>query len=111
MNWNKTFKKVKEALGFELYDWQKDYISMKIDHMPVSERRTGKTTAFILRYLLNYEVKIHSHKKFWSGPYYVSLFPVDEYWVNHAYIHGWYPGYVMEIDRRLKSVGLETCFY
>lgn len=108
MVWSKTFKKVEEALGFELYDWQKDFISMEIDFIPVGGRANGKTLAFILRYLLNYEIQIKMYPMMWKGPYYEELFPVDMEKINILYIHDWYPRYILEIDRKLKSVGLET---
>ena len=108
MIWSKTFEKVEEALGFELYDWQKDYISMEIDFIPVSGRCNGKTLAFILRYLLNYETKLHNHPKLWHGPYYDNLFPVDMMWENHIYVYDIYPKYIIEINEKLRAVGLET---
>ena len=108
MNWNKTFKKVEEALGFKLYNWQKEYIRMDCDDMP-SYRACGRTTAFVLRYLLNYEVKIcRSCLKL--PEYYNWAFPIDE---EHGknYKREWYPWFVKDIDTKLKHTGLETYFH
>ena len=46
------FDTVEKALGFRLFGWQKDYIISDCAYTYAS-RRTGKTTAHILRYLLN----------------------------------------------------------
>ena len=110
MIWSKTFKKVEEALGFELYGWQKDFISMEIDFIPVGGRANGKTLAFILRYLLNYETNLYlfNNRNLWLGAYYDNLFPVDERWENHRYTHCVYPQYVMEINSKLRANGIET---
>lgn len=108
MVWSKTFKKVEEALGFELYDWQKNFISMEIDFIPVDGRANGKTLAFILRYLLNYEIQIKMYPIMWKGPYYEELFPVDMMWERNIYVRDIYPKYIIEINEKLKSVGLET---
>lgn len=115
MNWSKTFEKVEEAMGFKLYDWQKDYISMEIDDIPVGGRGNGKTVAFILRHLLNYEDKLIGFNHPYEcekqlGSWYWSKFPVDETYITVAEQKGYYEKLVKEIDRKLKSVGLETCF-
>lgn len=107
MDWENVFKKIEQALGFELYDWQKDYISMKIDSIPVGGRRNGKTVAYIVRHLLNYEVKLGEYVDVfkWRNGY----FPCDRF-TSFQYTHYWYPQLVMDIDCKLKSVGLDTCF-
>ena len=46
------FDTVEKALGFRLFGWQKDYIISDCAYTYAS-RRTGKTTAHILRHLLN----------------------------------------------------------
>lgn len=114
MNWNKIFKKIEKHFGFKLDNWQKDYISMKIDEIPVGGRGNGKTFAYILRHLLNYEVKLGDYKyAFDNGKAvdsdYWFIFPCDEF-RSAQYMRNWYPRYVIEIDQRLKFIGLETCF-
>lgn len=44
------FDAVEKALGFRLFSWQKEYIELGCGYC---DRRTGKTTAQILRHLLN----------------------------------------------------------
>lgn len=49
--WDKAFKEVERALGFRLFAWQKDFIQQTD---PVNYgRRSGKTTAYILKLLLS----------------------------------------------------------
>ena len=118
MNWTKTFAKVEKALGFKLYEWQKSYIRMDIDEIPVGGRGNGKTLAYILRHLLNYEVKYADYSVV-SGKYYGHyddwyyqpwfIFPCDEF-PSREYVSRWYPRYVIDIDRLLKEHEIETCF-
>lgn len=42
---------IEKALGFKLYDWQVDLLYDISDYMP-SERRSGKTMAFVLKMLI-----------------------------------------------------------
>lgn len=114
MNWEKTFEKIERGFGFKLYDWQKDYISMKIDFIPVGGRCNGKTFAYVVRHLLNYEVKIGDYKHVFgyidqTGHQWWMRFPRDEF-RDHKYMNHWYPQYVIDIDKKLKSIGLDTCF-
>lgn len=111
----KTFETIERALGFKLHDWQKDYISLSSDWMP-DERQTGRTTAFILRHLLNYGEKLGDYRmldpknKYYSQTYeYWRLFPCDRD-EPLTYVYGVYPQYVKSIDAKLKVFGLETCF-
>ena len=109
-----TFRKIEKALGFRLHDWQKDYISMKSDYIP-DERGCGATTAFILRHLLNYGEKIgdYSHlfpnKRPGMFPEYWKRFPCDRT-EPRRYLLDTYAYYVVEIDKKLKSIGIDTCF-
>lgn len=57
----KDINKINKALGFELYDWQVAYIRGDSDYMPTG-RAKGKTVAFILRQLLNFEVRVPAPK-------------------------------------------------
>lgn len=110
MIWSKTFKLIEESLGFELYDWQKAYIAMDSDHIP-DERQCGATTAFILRHLLNYGDKIGNYKTIGSESVeYWCAFPCDHMEFASVYKHDLYPRMVMDIDNKLRSVGINTCF-
>ncbi len=104
----KTLKKVEKALGIKLYDWQRDYIMLDSDFIP-DGRRNGKTLAFILRILLNFEVKLpQSSLTMKEYPRFEYLtFPCDEE-RSRDYRFRWYRQKVLEIDAMLKSAGIET---
>ena len=113
MRWDKKFKLIDKALGFKLNQWQKDYISMKIDFIPETGRQTGKTIAFILRHLLNYEDQLYIHAFYVRGyeqvPDY-SIFPCD--CPNVATVKQYYDNFyikeVIKIQTKLHKVGLKT---
>ena len=117
MTWNKTFKKIEKALGFKLYDWQKAYISLESDFVPEG-RCVGATTAFILRWLLNYGEKIEKFDTYARHPEHLTgrglnywmLFPCDEATLSARYSVHIYPMTVAEINYKLQSCGMETCF-
>jgi hypothetical protein len=136
MNWSKTFRLIEQELGFELYDWQKNYISMVSDNYPyeismstewyhgVPDRiyyatpvhRSGFTTAYILRGLLNYGEKIGDYSQIL--PPIRNMDDVREYrtfWCDYNYSEQYtrntFPRLVIKLDQMLKSLGLETCFY
>ena len=113
MQWNKKFKLIEKALGFELKQWQRDYISMKTDFILETRRQTGKTTAFILRHLLNYENQLYMHIVYCRGYQDIPeclCFPCDndkpermnEYYTN------FYVYEVMSLYNKLHTVGIKT---
>lgn len=107
MIWKNSFEKIEKAFDFKLYDWQKDYISMKIDSLPIGGRCTGKTFAFVIRQLLNYETR-HVFPTIKMDLY--NYIVCDRN--NPAeYVHDWFPNYVREINMKLNAIGLETMFY
>lgn len=111
MVWSKTFKSIEKPLGFELYDWQKAYISMESNYIP-SYRQCGATTAFILRHLLNYGEKISKSRLRIidaAGVDYWSIFPRDGHF-SVFYERDIYPKMVLDIDYKLRSVGVDTWF-
>jgi hypothetical protein len=136
MNWSKTFQLIEQELGFELYDWQKNYISMASDEFPheiitktewyygVPDRkyylepkhRSGFTTAYILRGLLNYGEKIGDYSRILAparnmdGVREYCIFWCD-YNYSEQYTRNTFPRLVVKLDQMLKSLGLETCFY
>lgn len=48
---SERFERIEKALGFELHKWQREYIMVGRTKAPPG-RGNGKTTAYILRYLL-----------------------------------------------------------
>ena len=59
VNWMEDWivENIEKALGFKLYDWQKDYIFNRSSHIP-SGRRIGFTTAYILKLIISEGSKI-----------------------------------------------------
>lgn len=115
MNWDAIFEKNEEHFGFKLHDWQKDYISMKTDTIPLGGRRRGKTFAFIVRHLLNYENKLGDYDHVFSRynrrtELYQLYFPCDTPGRSVRYTSTWYVQEVIKLDKELKCIGLETCF-
>lgn len=106
--WKDLFEKVNVALGIELYSWQKDVIMLRSACIP-SGRRNGRTTAFILRELLNLKGPLERSFKTHDGISYKSGFLCDRYY-SRFYAHSWYPNIVIEIDDKLQAAGIETCF-
>lgn len=50
--WWFIFRRVEKILGFELYDWVKQFVRNPEADYPLEGRRTGRTTAYMLRQLL-----------------------------------------------------------
>lgn len=102
---NKHFEKINKALGFELYQWQIDYIRGDSDYIP-SGRCNGKTLAFVLRQLLNYEKQRPVIARY------------DEFYENFvcdredppSYVKDWYIRFVYDVAYKLHQSGIETCF-
>lgn len=90
---------IEKALGFELYEWQKAYLLGEISKVP-TERRAGRTTAYVVKLLLTNDRSIDSNKykdiqeyKDLQTPYYNDIFKHE----------------LRMIDDKLTSVGLRTC--
>lgn len=67
-NHNENFyiHRVEKALGFKLYDWQKEYIFHN-GCIPNGGRNTGKSIAVITKFLLDYKAKpINIGKQYYS---------------------------------------------
>ena len=93
---SETIHVIEKEFGFQLYDWQKDYILGKIDRR-VGGRRNGNTFAYCVRLLLSDgdPIKRKDLFKYIDG------------------VHGtdyprWFSRYCMEIDKILKDSGLKT---
>ena len=88
--------KIESAFGFQLYDWQKDYLLGKI-HYRAGGRRNGNTFAYCVKLLLSDGDSI-SVKDLWKY--------MDE-------LHGssyarWFAGYCLEINAGLLKAGFDT---
>lgn len=56
IKWWWIFRKVSKALGFRLFSWQEEYIRDTTYRYPAT-RNSGRTTAHILRMLLNSDIQ------------------------------------------------------
>ena len=101
----KYFSKINKALGIELRDWQKAYIRGDSDLL-LGGRGSGKTLAFVLRQLLNYEVRVPFSEE--CSKFYVG-FSCDRNEPSN-YMHDWYIQFVYNVARRLDDAGIETRF-
>lgn len=101
----KDINKINKALGFELYDWQVAYIRGDSDYMQ-TDRATGKTLAFVLRQLLNYEVRVSAPHN--ANEIYEMI--VCDRNLPKSYTHDWFPRFVCELAVKLDNAGIETVF-
>lgn len=87
---------IEKAFGFQLYDWQKNYILGRINHR-AGGRRNGNTFAYCLRLLLSDEETIKRRELYqYADEVYGAPYP------------RWFAGYCIEIDKVLKDSGLKT---
>lgn len=87
---------IKSAFGFQLYDWQRDYLLGKTNYR-AGGSRNGNTFAYCVKLLLSGGEPIK--RKDIVGY-------VDEYHGNRY--PRWFAGYCMEINEVLKESGLKT---
>ena len=82
----KMIPRIEQAVGFPLYDWQKDYLL---------GRRNGNTFAYIVKLLLSdgEPIKRRDLLKYLDGEY-----------GNRR----WFTDYVLEINDTLMKAGFET---
>lgn len=90
--------KVDEALGFKLKEWQRAYILDKYyDTSKANERKSGKTTAYIIKRLLQ--------------PYVISRSELEHFSdaVGSVRYNAWFKKYALEINEKLTNAGIKTC--
>lgn len=87
---------IENSFGFQLYDWQRDYLLGKTNYRAVG-RRNGNTFAYCVKLLLSdgEPIKRKNIVRY-----------VDEYHGNR-YLR-WFAGYCMDINKVLKESGLKT---
>lgn len=90
-----TITEIEKTFGFDLYDWQKDYLIGKTDNMP-NERKSGRTFAYIVRFLLTNDCEMVYGKV-----------PPDE--VHSVFYRHWFEREVRDINIILCHNGFETC--
>lgn len=87
---------IESTFGFQLYDWQKDYLLGNLNRLPVG-RRNGKTFAYCVRFLLSDGEPIDREN--------ICNYIDGYHGLNYI---GWFTKYCIEIDRVLKKYGLKT---
>ena len=92
---NEMIPLIEKALGFTLYDWQKNYLLGEPHEIPPG-RAVGKTVAYIVKFLLTSKEPI---KLEFIGRY--------QDYVGSHYKH-WFKGEVKYIHDKLTDVGLTT---
>lgn len=93
---NECIKKIENAFGFQLYEWQKEYLLGNAS-MIRGGRCNGKTFAYCLKMLLSDGRKIRERELKELA---------DEYHGNHYKI--WFEKYIKDINRTLVENGFET---
>lgn len=93
---NETIKKIEKIFGFSLYDWQKEYLKGQREYR-IGERRSGRTFAYCLKFLLSDGEKIEKRQVFkYRDEEHGSSYPK------------WFAGYCLEINEKLIENGFET---
>ena len=92
---DKVIKRIEQAFGIQLYNWQKDYLLGKRDIIR-SGRCNGKTFAYCIKLLLSDGDPIKSRKlcKYADG-------------YGNRY-QECFAGYALEINDKLMAAGFET---
>lgn len=90
----KMIPRIEQAVGFPLYDWQKDYL-LGNTRTVIGGRRNGNTFAYIVKLLLSdgEPIKRRDLLKYLDGEY-----------GNRR----WFTDYVLEINDTLMKAGFET---
>ena len=85
--------KIEKAFDIKLYDWQRDYLLESHSKTPTS-RQSGRSFAKIIKLLLTTEIKEREIRSF------------AKYGSIHYQIY--FEKQVLEIDNKLKSIGIKT---
>lgn len=88
--------KIEEVFGFQLYDWQKDYL-LGIRDRRNWGRRNGKTFAYCLKFLLSDGESIRRRE----------IFKYRDELHSERYSR-WFMGYCLEINDILVENGFKT---
>lgn len=89
-------RKIEEALGFSLYDWQKDYLLGK-KNIRMGGRCNGNTFAYCLKILLSDREPIKKRDLF--------KYRVGNYGTHY---NSWFARYIWDINETLVVAGFET---
>ncbi|MBW9298288.1 hypothetical protein D9N16_05835 [Lactococcus raffinolactis] len=101
----KVISKIEKALGFKLYAWQKRYLfldDMKINH---DYRGCGNSTIYAVKKLLTLDKKISLN---WDSN---DIRFLIDHRPEFSGMQNIMKPFILDIDRKLKSSGFETCLY
>jgi hypothetical protein len=93
----RSIKGIEQAFGFQLYDWQKDYLLGNHCKIPYDRRCSGKTFAYCLKLLLSDGelIKRRDLFRYRDG--------------NHGtHYNSWLARYIWDINKTLVTAGFET---
>lgn len=93
--------KIEDIFGFELYDWQKAYLT-GLRSTVTSHRCKGNTFAYCLRLLLcNTEDIVVTRKQ--------DLMKYSDRILDGPMYQQWFINYLLDINKTLIDSGIETC--
>ena len=101
----KVISKIEKALGFKLYAWQKRYLFLDDMKINPDYRGCGNSTIYAVKKLLTLDKKISLN------------WPSDDirFLIDHrpefSGMQNIMKPFILDIDRKLKSSGFETCLY
>lgn len=101
----KVISKIEKSLGFKLYAWQKQYLFLDDMKINPDYRGCGNSTIYAVKKLLTLDKKISLNR-----PSNDIIFLID----HRPEIVGMQnimKPFILDIDRKLKSSGFETCLY
>lgn len=91
--------RIEETFGFQLYDWQKDYLLGKINHR-MGDRHSGKTFAYCLKLLLSDGTQIPKRE--------IELRKLSDMPLLDNNYTIWFVKYLRDMNRILRNAGFET---
>ena len=102
---DRLIKHIEQALGFELYGWQRLYIITGI-WQPPAGRQHGRTTAYILRLLLDQSKPLLLYEFSQVVAYADNPFMERQYQRVPVHYADWFMREIMDIYERLRAVGV-----
>lgn len=105
---DRLIKHIEQALGFELYEWQRLYIITGI-WQPPEGRLHGRTTAYILRLLLDQSKPLLLYEFSQVAAYADNPFMERQYQPVPMQYAGWFRHEIRSIYEQLRTAGVPVC--
>ena len=102
---DRLIKHIEQALGFELYEWQRLYIITGI-WQPPEGRLHGRTTAYILRLLLDQSKPLLLYELSQVAAYADNPFMGRQYQSVPMQYVGWFRHEIRSIYEQLRAAGV-----